>query len=139
MKRRRVLAGVGGVTLGLAGCTGVLGQGCSDEDHDVGMTPTAFEPRELTVDVGTTVRWLNDSDRAHTVTAYGGQLPEGADFFASGGYDSTKAARDAWSDGGGAIYTCESFEHTFEVPGEHHYFCIPHERAQMAGKIVVEE
>ncbi len=138
MNRRRVLAGLGGVTLGLSGCLGVLGQGCSEEEFHVGMTPTAFDPAEVTVDAGTTVVWLNDSDRAHTVTAVPGR-PDGAEYFASGGYDSLEAARDAWQDGGGAIYTCETYEHTFEVPGEHPYLCIPHESAGMYGTVVVEE
>lgn len=144
MKRRAVLAGVGAAAGGLAGCAGVLGPSCGDEPHDVGMTASEFEPRELTVEVGETVRWLNTSQRAHTVTAYGSQLPEGAAFFASGGYDSTQAAREAWRDQGdetrgGAIYTCDAFEHTFETPGTFPYFCIPHLQAGMVGTIVVEE
>lgn len=134
-----MLAGLGTAASGLAGCTEVLGSGCGDEAHDVGMTPTAFEPVELTVAVDDTVRWLNTSDRAHTVTAYDDSQPEGAAFFASGGYDSTDEAFDAWAHQGGAIYSCEAFEHTFRTPGVHHYVCVPHERAGMVGRIVVEE
>ncbi|PSP77709.1 halocyanin [Halobacteriales archaeon QS_1_68_20] len=138
MNRRRVLAGLGGATFGLSGCLGVLGQGCSGDEFDVGMTPTAFDPTELTVEAGTTVVWLNDSDRAHTVTAVPG-IPDGAEYFASGGYETLDEAREAWKDGGGAIYTCETYEHTFEVPGTYEYLCIPHESAGMFGTVVVEE
>lgn len=138
MNRRSVVAGLAGVA-GLGGCLRVLGQGCAREDFDVGMTPSAFEPQEVTVDVGTEVVWLNNSDRGHTVTAYEESLPEGADFFASGDYDAEDAAREAWLDGGGKIDSCETFAHTFEVPGEYPYFCIPHERAGMVGTVVVEE
>lgn len=139
MKRRSLLAGLGGATISVSGCLSVLGRGCAVEDFHVGMTPTEFEPRELTVDVGTTVVWLNNSDRAHTVTAFDGPLPEGAEYFASGDYDSEEEAREAWRDGGGAIYTCETYEHTFEQPGEYPYVCIPHEVASMVGTVIVEE
>lgn len=139
MNRRSVLVGLAGASAGLGGCLGVLGQGCGRDDFDVGMTPSAFQPRELTVPVGTEVVWLNNSDRGHTVTAYEGALPDGAEFFASGGYDSESAARDAWQDAGGKIDTCGSFAHTFEVPGTYQYFCIPHEKAGMVGTVVVEE
>lgn len=117
----------------------MLGSGCGVDEFDVGMNASAFVPREVTVDVGDTVVWLNDSQRNHTVTAYDDRLPDDATFFASGGYDSTSAARDGWTSGGGALNTCDTYEHTFEVPGEHPYFCIPHERAGMVGTVVVEE
>lgn len=141
MRRRAVLAGVGSTAAtALAGCGGVLGSGCGVDAFDVGMTANAFVPGQITVEAGDTVVWLNDSQRNHTVTAYGGALPGGADFFASGGYDSTAGARDAWrnSSNGGTIHTCDTYEHTFETPGEHSYFCIPHERAGMVGTVVVE-
>jgi len=140
MKRRSALAALGGgATLATAGCLGgLLGSGCSADDHHVGMTASAFEPRDLTVDVGTTVLWRNTSNRAHTVTAYP-EIPEEAEFFSTGEFDSTEAAREGWKDQEGALYTCETYEHTFEVPGEYGYFCIPHERGGMVGTVTVEE
>lgn len=139
MRRRDVLAGLGvAATTGLAGCGSVLGSGCGGGDYDVGMSASAFEPQTVTVEVGDTVVWKNTSQRSHTVTAYGSELPEGAEFFASGGYDSTAAAREGWRSNEGAIFTCETYEHTFETPGEHPYFCIPHERQGMVGTVVVE-
>ncbi|MFW6320409.1 MAG: cupredoxin domain-containing protein [Halohasta sp.] len=135
--RRRFLAAVGSAaTLGSAGCLSVF----QPEEYDVGMTATAFTPKTISVSVGSTVVWKNTSSRSHTVTAYEGTLPEGADFFATGGYEDEAAAREAWeSDGEGIITTNETFEHTFEVPGEYGYVCLPHETGGMVGTVEVTE
>ncbi|GGC59530.1 hypothetical protein GCM10007209_22000 [Haloferax sulfurifontis] len=112
----------------------------SGDDFDIGMTAVAFDPPTLTVEVGDEVVWRNTSSRGHTVTAYEGVLPEDAAFFASGGYESEQAARDAYSNSlGGLIGSGETYAHTFDVPGEYEYLCIPHEQAGMVGTIVVEE
>ena len=52
-----------------------------------------FDPARLTVDAGVTVRWTNDSDVPHTVTAETDGLPARAAYFASGGFDTERAAR----------------------------------------------
>jgi plastocyanin len=138
MERRRFLAGLGtGAAVALSGCAAVGSSG--DDDYDVGMTAVAFRPSELTVSVGETVVWDNTSSRAHSVTAYEAGIPDDADYFASGGYDSEAAAREAWTNLEGAITSGDTYEHTFEVPGNYDYFCIPHERGGMVGRIVVEE
>ncbi len=104
---------------------------------DVSLTrANTFEPEELTVASGETVVFSNDSDAAHTVTAYEDELPEGADFFASGGEESEDGARDDLA--AGLIKPGESMEVTFEQPGTYQYFCIPHEQQGMTGEIVVE-
>jgi plastocyanin len=137
MDRRTYLAGAGTAAIaGLGGCLGFL-----EDEYDVGMSPTDFEPQEYTVEVGSTVVWQNTSSRGHTVTAYEGAIPDGATFFATGGFDSETAARGAWNtltDEDGIIGPGEQFEHTFEVPGRHGYFCIPHESEEMFGAIIVE-
>ncbi|WP_416839334.1 cupredoxin domain-containing protein [Haloferax sp. DFSO52] len=135
--RRRFLAATGtAVTVGLAGCAATL---ASDGDFDVGMTATAFTPPTVTIEVGDTVVWKNTSSRGHTVTAYEAVLPEGAAFFASGGYDDEQTARDAYSNSlGGLINSNETYSYTFDVPGEYKYLCIPHEQAGMVGTVVVE-
>jgi plastocyanin len=138
MKRRTFLAAAGSTaTVGLAGCLG----GTPDlAENEIGMSTRAFEPGRKTVSVGTTVRWRNTDRGVHTVTAYEGNIPEEADYFASGGFDSESAARDAWfqsTDGG--INSGGTFEYTVEVPGEYKYFCIPHEASGMIGTLVVEE
>ncbi|MEZ3164857.1 plastocyanin/azurin family copper-binding protein [Halorubrum sp. RMP-47] len=141
MYRRRFLrrvgaAGSAATAVGLAGCAGVGGE----PDFDVGMLASAYQPREITVAVGDTVVWENTSARSHTVTATAGGLPEGAEFFASGGFDDYATAEVAWqSDFGGILENGDRFEHTFTVPGAHEYVCIPHREGGMYGTVVVEE
>lgn len=130
----RILGGGAGVAL-----SGCLSAGLRDDDYDIGMSANSFLPDRYTISVGETVVWGNNGSRGHTVTAYD-ELPEGATYFASGGYDSNDEARRAWfQEGGqGGIEPGETFSHTFDVPGTHGYYCIPHEAAGMIGAIVVE-
>lgn len=138
MHRRAFLATAGGgFAAGLAGCTAIADR---TGDHDIGMNASAFLPDAYTVEAGDRVVWENTGSRAHTVTAYDGGQPDGATYFATGEFDTETEAREAWTaDRSGSIYTGDRFEHTFEIPGTHHYFCIPHERRGMAGRIVVED
>ena len=140
MDRRTFLAGtVGLTTVGLAGCMR-SGSADTEGDYDIGMGAAIFRPDSLEVAAGTTVVWRNTGNRRHTVTAYEDGIPDDAEFFASGGFDSEQAARDGWMSGlEGRIESGTEFEHTFEVPGTYNYFCIPHEPSGMAGKIVVTE
>ncbi len=96
----------------------------------------AFDPAELTVAAGDSVTFKNTSSEAHTVTAYEEEIPEGADYFTSGGLASEEAARDDLA--ATLVATGDSYEVTFEEPGTYRYFCIPHEEAGMKGTIVVE-
>ncbi|SFB92352.1 Plastocyanin [Halobiforma haloterrestris] len=145
MNRRVYLAAVGtAATSGLAGCTSALGiledEGCDGEACDIGMTRNAFVPEEYEVGVGDTVVWKNTSGADHTVTAREGTLPDGAEYFSTGDFEDEDAAYDAWfDDRGGRLGTRQTFEHTFTVPGEYTYVCIPHERAGMVGTIVVTD
>lgn len=141
MDRRTFLAGAAtGVAAGVAGCASVLGGEQPPEDYDVGMSSSAFLPAALEVPVGTTVIWANTGSRAHTVTAYDDRIPDGADYFASGGFDGKEAARQAWlDDTGGSIYSYDTYEHTFEVAGKYTYFCVPHEAGGMVGTVTVVE
>ena len=134
--RRRVLAAVGtGLTGGVAGCMGAFAR----DEYDIGMRTQAFAPETLRVDAGTTVVWKNTSTRGHTVTAYGDTLPEEATYFASGGYESEAAAREAWTtDNEGLVLTSDTYSHTFEIPGDYGYVCLPHEEGGMIGTIIVE-
>jgi len=147
MDRRTFLAGAtGAAAVGLAGCArlGVAERddsgGADDADYDVGMGAAFFRPGEIEVEAGTTVVFRNTGNRRHTVTAYESRIPEDAEYFASGGFDSERAAREGWMDGfEGHIESGTEYEHTFEVPGEYHYFCIPHEPEGMVGTVVVTE
>ena len=138
MDRRAFLAtGAGVAAAVLAGCAA---GGSGGGEYDVGMSTDAFRPENITVEVGETVVWRNTSKQGHTVTAYGDQLPDGAEYFASGDADSQSAAEEAWmDDAGGRLGQGETFEHRFETPGEYGYFCIPHEEVGMVGVITVEE
>ena len=95
-----------------------------------------FDPPTVRVSVGDTVTWTNESPETHTVTAYGDDLPDGAAYFASGGFGSEEDARSNLSDG--LIDPDETFEVTFDEPGTYDYFCIPHEGSGMKGTILVE-
>jgi plastocyanin len=141
MDRRTFLAaGTVVGTAGLSGCLAVFNSpGSDDADYDVGMADSAYEPATIEVSVGGTVVWKNTSGRAHTVTAYDDGLPEGAEYFASGGFESEQAARDGWEAGSGGIFSNDTYEHTFDVAGEYPYLCIPHERQVMTGTVVVTD
>ena len=88
-----------------------------------------FEPRRVTIGQGETVLWKNTSDIMHTVTAN----PELAQ-------DPSHVAlpKDAETFNSGNLQPGETFRHTFQVPGEYQYFCIPHEALGMVGTVVVE-
>ena len=144
MNRRVYLAAVStAASAGLAGCSSALSvledDPCTGEDCHIGMNRTEFLPDVYEISVGDTVVWKNTSEADHTVTAYESLLPDGAAYFATGGYEGQTAAYEAWDDRGGRLGTRETYEHTFEVPGTYEYFCIPHERADMNGKIIVSE
>ncbi len=109
------------------------------ETSTVEMTDElAYEPKKIQVESGTTVTFENVGSIGHTVTAYEDKIPDGADYFASGGFDSLQAAKDGYSNGqGGNIPKGESYEVTLETTGTYEYYCIPHEMNGMVGTIKV--
>jgi len=119
------------IGLALGACSG------GDGNSVAMQSGQRFEPEELTVDVGATVTFVNESADAHTVTAYEEGLPADAPYFSSGGFESEDEARDDVA--GGLLSQGEEFEVTFDAPGTYRYFCIPHESSGMTGSIVVEE
>ncbi|MFP8953534.1 plastocyanin/azurin family copper-binding protein [Natrialbaceae archaeon A-arb3/5] len=145
MNRRAYLAAVGTTaSVGLAGCTTALSifddEPCSGDDCDIGMTRNEFVPVEYEATVGETVVWMNTSDADHTITASESSLPEGAEYFATGGYDDEETAIEAWHEyRGGRLETRETYEHTFEIPGTYVYICEPHVGAGMTGSVIVTE
>jgi plastocyanin len=80
---------------------------CATGDADA---PCAFEPAELTVPVGTTVRWVVDDDTYHTVTSSSNLQVRRP----SGRFD---AVLDS---------TGDEFTYTFGEPGTYPYYCRPH-------------
>lgn len=127
---RRTFLGAGGLLIaGLSRGRGAMAAAPVHihlvQDPDTGFV--GFDPVGLWVEPGTRVTWENGSG-VHTVTAYhpdnGGRprrIPEGA---------------EPW-DSGYLMTAGETFSRRFRVPGVYDYFCIPHERAGMAGRIVV--
>ena len=139
MRRRTFLATTAGATVALAGCGMVVGSG--DADADVGMVKNAYVPETFEATVGEPVVWVNEGSRGHTVTAYGDGLPDGAEYWASGGFESEATAREGfWEHGGeGTVRSGETWSYAFEIPGTYTYFCVPHEKAGMVGRVVVSE
>jgi plastocyanin len=121
LRRRDVLAGGAAVALARPARAA--------ETHRVNIPQarTAFEPAELTIKAGDSVRWRNRSIVEHSVVcdpakakdpANGTHPPDAQPF------DSGLFADDA------------TFEHTFTVPGTYRYFCLEHETMGMVGTIV---
>ena len=100
------------------------------------MVSHQFEPATLTVQVGDTVVWANETEEAHTVTAVESRLPEGSDYFASGNFTSEDEAKKNVGDA--LIAPDDAYEWTFSEPGTYRYYCIPHLVDGMAGTVVVE-
>ena len=71
-----------------------------------------FTPKELTVAVGTTVKWVNHDDIPHTVA------------------NKDKVFRSS------ALDTDDSFSYTFASAGTFDYFCALH--PHMIGKVIVK-
>lgn len=119
-------------TLSSAGC--LTGQSSTAQPVTMPDNLT-FEPKTATIETGETVTWTNESDVEHTVTAYEEEIPDEAAYFASGGFESERAARNRISEG--LIAPGENYEHTFDQPGTYGYFCIPHEGSGMVGTVRV--
>ncbi|MFB6149204.1 MAG: plastocyanin/azurin family copper-binding protein [Halobacteriales archaeon] len=144
MKRRDFLRMSGGAAGGAAAVGGV-GSAAAQETKSGGTTHTVemtdqlvYEPKKITIAPGDTVEWKNVGSVGHSVTAYEDKIPKNADYWASGGFKSEQAARNAYPQEGN-IAGGESYKHTFETTGTHEYFCIPHEAVGMVGSVVVEK
>lgn len=97
-----------------------------------------YAPKRIEVSVGTTVTWTNVGSIGHTVTAYEDEIPDGATYFASGGFDSLQAAKDGYAEErAGNVKADGTYEHTFETKGTYKYYCIPHEMSGMVGYVKV--
>jgi plastocyanin len=95
-----------------------------------------FDPDDVRITPGTTVVWENTGSIGHSVTAYEDEIPDEAEYFASGDFRNETAARNGYPQRGD-VEGGESYEHTFEVEGDYDYFCIPHEGTGMVGSMLV--
>jgi plastocyanin len=96
----------------IAGGLLAYGAVAAQEPNVVTIDNFAFGPKELTVPVGTTVKWVNHDDIPHTVT------------------NKDKLFRSA------ALDTDDSYSYTFASAGTFDYFCGLH--PYMVGKIIVK-
>jgi plastocyanin len=124
---------VTGVVGSLAGCS----RGPSFPEADVIAGPNGrfvFEPDELTVSIGDSVRW-GFASSGHNVSGRPTHsdhvvLPESADPFAS--------CEDGAATLGSHVEQGETYEHAFDVVGMYVYVCVPHVSQGMAGTIRVD-
>lgn len=136
--RRQFLKAAGIIAIAgvLASCTDDSG-GNGEAGNVIDMNDDLeFVPETFEVAVGETETWENAGSVEHSVTAYEDDIPEDATYFASGGFGSESAARDAYPDG--SIAGDDTYEHTFDTASEYQYFCIPHEQAGMVGTLTVK-
>ncbi len=118
---KRQISGAVLVVLLLAagiGLVGVPGACAASDEIQIAVKDNSFEPRQITIQKGQTVKWTNEGQNTHTVTS-------GTDCSKNGQFNS-------W------IAPGESFTHTFEKTGEYPYFCIPHCAKDMTGTVIVE-
>jgi len=110
----------------------------STQTHVIEMNDAmVYDPGVITIAPGDVVEWITVGQMGHSITAYENELPEGASYWASGGFDSESDARSDYPDGN--VAKGETYSHTFDIEGEYGYFCIPHETIQMVGKVIVRE
>jgi len=88
-----------------------------------------FEPYEVTIKAGQTVRWSNVSFVSHTVTA---------DFDLAADKSHVLLPDGAKPFNSDLIDPDQGWTKTFTVPGRYRYYCIPHEATGMVGEVVVE-
>jgi len=86
---------------------------------DSGML--AFQPEQVTIKAGDTVKWVNNKLAPHNVV-----------------FDSSAPNAEQLSHKGLAFAPGESFEVTFSEPGEYSYYCEPHRGAGMNGTVIVK-
>jgi amicyanin len=96
----------------IAGALLGFGAMAAAETNPVTIDNFTFGPRELTISVGTTVKWINHDDIPHNVVG------------------KNQAFRSK------ALDTDDSYSFTFASAGTYDYFCGLH--PQMQGKIIVK-
>ncbi|MCU4716938.1 plastocyanin/azurin family copper-binding protein [Halapricum hydrolyticum] len=137
LSRRAVLAATGGgVSVALAGCSTDDRSSQPDEDDTtvvVGPNGSlAFEPTDITVSVGETITWTFESD-SHNVSAWPAMHDRISIPGDATGFGTMQQDGDPYE----TVPSGETFEHTFDEPGEYTYVCVPH-AASMVGTVTVE-
>jgi len=116
----------------MAGCTATGGGGGNGGGNDnggdggttveVSIANLAFDPADITVNVGTTVRWTNNENGQvrHTVTS------------------GNPGDADAGSVFDPSLTPGQSFSFTFDEPGTYTYFCRIHSTTMRDATVTVE-
>ncbi len=80
-----------------------------------------FEPADLQISPGTTVKWVWESNTHNVIPE---SQPDGA------GWKGTGSESETFDSG-------HTYEHTFSTAGSYEYYCAPHKPAGMTGSITV--
>ena len=88
-----------------------------------------FAPADITIKVGTTVQWVNASRNRHSSTS-------DPQFEKQAGQAIRPPGVEPWSSV--FLTNSQTFQRTFDTPGEYRYFCRNHEQFGMLGTITVE-
>lgn len=103
-----------GIFAVLWGLTFLAGQALA-QTAEVGIKDYKYEPAELKIKVGTTVKWTNNEKRvSHSVL-----------FTGPGGFESER------------FFPGDAWQRTFDKPGTYPYTCGPH--PEMKATIIVTE
>jgi len=125
MKRLDSLSLFGIVAAALAAGNVLLAGGCAANvapaPNEVVMQGVAFDPPEITINVGESVTWTNMDFVPHTATSGN---PGDADLGSV--FRSPHLARG------------ESFTHTFDQAGEYVYFCELHPTVMRDARVIVQ-
>lgn len=92
-----------------------------------------FTPAQLTIKVGQTVTWVNDSSLPHSSTDDLAKNPVAQQFPQ---YSQLPDGASAWDSG--ILQPGSTFSQTFTVAGTYNYFCVPHVLSGMRGTITVQ-
>lgn len=135
LTRRAWRAAALAVLVGLAGCaTGAdesaMMMAPMGPAAVVEMNQGAFLPATVTVRVGDTVEWRNQTYATHTVTADPGLVRNRANVSIPGGAQSFNS---------GDLNRGQSYSRTFTIAGVYRYVSLPSENSGMAGTIIVTE
>jgi plastocyanin len=95
----------------------------------VQMNGEEYQPSKVTISVGQTVQWKNNTGDPHTVTV----VPEKALVPADVALPKNAEPFDS-----GTIPAGMTFAHTFTVPGTYRYYCTLHEGNGMIGEVTVK-
>lgn len=84
-------------------------------EHQVTLGDLAYNPQEITIEVGDTVTWTNEGSTTHTVTSWFIWIDEDDEVHIIIGY--------VWDSGD--IKPEETYSRTFDEVGIYHYIALP--------------